>query len=361
MHNAKLSKVRKIAILRTNSGLGDLLVCLPAVQALRSTYPDAEIVWLGLAWHKSFLANRKTGVDRVIEMPPTMQIANIALLDTVHELDFFEALRTENFDIVINFQAEETLSFTIIRELRARCVVGQSISSRLVYDRSIPFSYYQHEILRHLHLVELVGVEHLTLQHTLHLLPEERAEAERLIFQQGIQQPFVIIHPGATDIRRCWPTSKFAELADLLMKDGYAILLTGSEQESFVIDEVIQKMENRPFSIFKRLSLGVMAALQKKSNLLISNDTGPLHLARTVGCATIGLYWAPNIVNWGPLYQDKHLQVISWELQCPQCGIIPNNPYPFEPKTADCEHLYSFIASIKVDDVLATAHSLLKG
>ncbi|MBD1421508.1 glycosyltransferase family 9 protein [Sphingobacterium chuzhouense] len=54
MKKSKLSKVRRIAILRTNSGLGDLLVCLPAIQALRYTYPDAEIVWIGLPWHKTF-------------------------------------------------------------------------------------------------------------------------------------------------------------------------------------------------------------------------------------------------------------------------------------------------------------------
>ncbi|MBD1421510.1 hypothetical protein H8B21_08015 [Sphingobacterium chuzhouense] len=119
-------------------------------------------------------------------------------------------------------------------------------------------------------------------------------------------------------------------------------------------------MKNRPFFIFEGLSLGVMAALQEKSRLLISNDTGPLHLARTVECATVGIYWAPNVINWRPLYQDKHLQMISWELTCPECGIIPNNPYPFEPKTQRCEHLHSFVASIEVDDILTAARSLLR-
>ncbi|MBD1421509.1 glycosyltransferase family 9 protein [Sphingobacterium chuzhouense] len=162
----------------------------------------------------------------------------MASLETISEFAFFETLRAENFDIAINFQAEETFSWAIIRELRARCTVGQTISNKPVYDRSISFSYYQHEILRHLHLVELVGVKKLILQHTLYLFSEERTEADRLIFQQGILRPFIIIHAGATDIRRRWPTSKFAELADLLMEDGYAILLTGSEQEFFVIEEI---------------------------------------------------------------------------------------------------------------------------
>jgi hypothetical protein len=78
-----------------------------------------------------------------------------------------------------------------------------------------------------------------------------------------------------------------------------------------------------------------------------------------VQASTIGLYWAPNLINWAPLTRSIHHPVVSWNMQCPLCGVIPNNPYPFEPKNG-CTHEVSFIKDISVEEVLNTAKLLLK-
>jgi ADP-heptose:LPS heptosyltransferase len=93
--------------------------------------------------------------------------------------------------------------------------------------------------------------------------------------------------------------------------------------------------------------------------LVVSNDTGPLHLARAVGARTVGIYWAPNVLNWGPLSRDRHRLGISWQLECPQCGIRPVSPWPFQPQKPDCSHPYSFVESVPVAEVVELAAELL--
>jgi len=108
------------------------------------------------------------------------------------------------------------------------------------------------------------------------------------------------------------------------------------------------------------LGLGGLAALLRKSSLVISNDTGPLHLARAVGARTIGIFWAPNLLNWGPLTRDGHRLAISWRLECPRCGITPVSPWPFQPVTERCDHAYSFVESVSVEEVARFAAELLQ-
>jgi ADP-heptose:LPS heptosyltransferase len=92
---------------------------------------------------------------------------------------------------------------------------------------------------------------------------------------------------------------------------------------------------------------------------MISADTGPLHLARAVNTPTVGFYWAPNLINWGPLSRKIHRPMISWKMECPICGVVPNDPYPFEPKSSQCNHPVSFVRDITIEQVIQTVEELL--
>lgn len=360
MYESTIENVSKIAILRTNQGLGDLIVCLPAFRALKNTYPKAQIILLGLQWHQTFLRQRFTGIDRVISVPISLCLTDIDFKrNETLERSFYDLLKNEKVDVFINFQSEVSISSVIQNKINPRVSVGQEINSYGTYDRSIAFFYYQSEILRYLHLVGLIGVQSQSVEPLLPLLPIEVTVSMAILKQLYVRHKFVIIHPGAKDVRRRWSTGKFALLADKIIKLGYEVLLIAINDETHIIKEIKSKMTEKPVLI-SSLSLGLLAGIQYHSQLIISNDTGPLHLARAVGSPTVGLYWAPNVINWGALKLDKHSHVIAWELRCPGCGIIPNYPYPFEPKTAECEHIFPFIDTITVEEVFHTAQRILK-
>uniref|UniRef100_F4C5Y8 Glycosyl transferase family 9 n=1 Tax=Sphingobacterium sp. (strain 21) TaxID=743722 RepID=F4C5Y8_SPHS2 len=360
MNKIKEKEVKKIAVLRANA-LGDFLVTLPAIHALKHAYEEAEIVLLGSPWHAEFLVKKRTVIDRVVVVPLYKGIRDEEGKEADQaEIDhFFQRMQEEKFDLAIHFQGRGIASNPFISKLNARVTIGHTCREAIDTDYCIPFVHYQHEVMRYLELIDLVGALPYTLEPEITLFPAEYANAKEILQNLVISQPYIIVHPGAKDLRRRWLPDKFAQLADELVKSGVTVLFTGDNEDEQYLQEIIATMQNQAFYACRNVSLGTLGALFAKSELVVSNDTGPLHLARAAGAKTVGIYWAPNFAKWGPLFTKKHRFVISWDMQCPRCGVVPNEPYPFEPRDLNCEHLFSFVRGIEVSEVLREVKILL--
>jgi ADP-heptose:LPS heptosyltransferase len=164
-------------------------------------------------------------------------------------------------------------------------------------------------------------------------------------------QPLVAIHPGAGDLRRRWPAEKFAEVGDVLESVGAKVVVLGAEPDRHAVDSVCGAMRMPPLNLADRLSLGGLIGLLSRCRLMIGNDSGPLHLARTVGAATVAIYWCGNFINASPMTRTQHRASISWRLTCPVCGVHCLN--------AQCHHSVSFVADVPVADVIASALDLI--
>jgi ADP-heptose:LPS heptosyltransferase len=354
-----VSNVKKIAILRANA-LGDFIVTLPAIHAIRSAYPDAELILLGRPWHKDFLAAKRTPIDRVIVIPimPGLR-EEVNEVPEISEQDFFYSqIIYEQFDIAIHFQGKGLTANPFLKKLGARLTVGLTCSEAIPLDRSLPFYYYQNEVVRYLEVASLIGASPAMVEPKINILDKDKIEVDNY-FKEDDQRSFIVIHPCGTDMRRMWSENKFSELADILAKMKFRIIFSGSGEDSEMVSSIISSMTYPALNACGKFSLGGLAALFSKSQLVISIDTGPLHLARAAGSKTVGLYWAPNLINWGPLTRSDHRPVISWKMECPHCGIIPNDPYPFEPASSGCAHLFSSIAKITVEKVMEEVMGLL--
>jgi ADP-heptose:LPS heptosyltransferase len=344
--------VRKIAILRANA-LGDFIVTLPAIHAIRDVYPNAEIILLGKPWHKDYLKGNRTPVDRVIVIPISDGLREEpGQYPVAGELeDFYLQTAKEKFDIAIHFHGKGISANPFINRLGAKLTVGLTCPEAMSLDRQLNFFYYQSEVLRYLEVASLIGAVAKKLEPSISILPEDKEEILDY-FDNSDYRPFIVLHPCGTDRRRMWNENKFSELADFLSGKNYRILFTGSSQDSDAVSSIIDCMNYPAENVCGKFSLGGLGALFAKSELVIGIDTGPLHLARAVGVKTIGLYWAPNVINWGPLSRSKHRPVISWKMECPLCGIIPNDPFPYEPSGTGCSHMFSSISGISVDQVI---------
>ena len=357
----------KIAVLHAKA-LGDFIVTLPALGAIKETYPNAELILLAKPWVTEFLAARPCAIDRVISVPVLPGIndpvetkgrlpGSNSNLPSAEVERFCEAMRAEKFDFVLHMQGDGKSVNPFINKLGARLTAGMRNAGAEPIDRSIPYVHYQSEILRNLEIAALIGA--CTAKLEPHIQVIETDEQEVGPFREIIKErPYVVIHTGADDIRRVWPPIKFAEVADSLIEKGYEVVLTGSPKEEGVIASVMDAMRY-PAIPCTSLNLAGLAALLQKSTLAISNDTGPLHLARAVGAPTVGIYWTPNVLNWGPLSRSRHRVAISWQVECPQCRIKPVSPWPFQPVTPGCDHPYSFVESVSVAEVLGLASELL--
>ncbi len=359
-----LNNVKKIAVLRANA-LGDFIVTLPAFKAIRNTYPDAEIVLLGKPWHKAFLVKERSPIDRVIVVPVKKGIRNeVNQVEKIGETEqFFEEMQREQFDIAISFQGNGNSANPFIKRLGAKHTAGLWTEGAERLDQCLNYYYYQSETLRYMEVASLIGAAPASLEPKINVLDEDKKEIEHFINELG-NKPFIALHPIATDIRRMWPIENYAGLADALQKMGFQIVFTGSEDDRKMVDGIIADMKQPAFNVCGNFTLGGLAALLAKAALMISADTGPLHLARAVSTPTVGIYWAPNLINWGPVTRNIHRPVVSWNMACPFCGVIPNDPYPFKPVTTACNHAVSFVRDVTVDAVLEAVQSLpsaLKG
>ncbi len=326
----KVHNAGKIAVLRAN-GLGDFMFVLPALHALRAAYPEAEIVLLGLLWHREFLSPRPSPVDRVIPVPISKGIREEAGVEEDDcELDaFFASMRNEKFDIALQMHGGGRYSNPFVLALDARVTAGLKTPDAAPLDLSMPYIYFQPEVLRYLEVVGLVGATPVTLEPAVSVIEDDIQESLSVL--TATDRPLVAFAPGAGDGRRRWPAEKFAVVADRLAEKGARVVVPGVSAEEAVIEAMLRNMKSPAENLCNRLSMGGLAGLLSRCSLVVGNDSGPLHLAKAVGTATVGVYWCGNLITAEPMTRSRHRPLLSWNLECPVCG----TNYGFESSLLD--------------------------
>jgi ADP-heptose:LPS heptosyltransferase len=357
MNYSPINNVNKIAVLRAGA-LGDFIVALPALKAIRLAYPEAELVLLGRPWQEKFLVENRAYIDRVIVIPARKGIRDENFEDdnaTLHS--FYKKMQAENFDIAVNMQGNGISANSFINALNAKCTAGLTSKNAATLNRSIDFYYYQSETIRYIEVAKLLGITCFDLEPEIKILKQDEDEVAPIIHE--LKKPFIVLHPFAMDVRRMWPLKNYSVLAEKLKLENFDIVFSGSSEDRKDTDSIIRATNCEAHNVCGGLSLGGLTGLLSKAALVIGADTGPLHLARAVQTPTVSMHWAPNLINWGPVTRSIHHPVVSWQMQCPLCGETPNDPYPFEPKT-NCDHAVSFVKNITVEQVMEAARSLLQ-
>lgn len=337
--------VRTIAVLRANA-LGDLMVTLPALGALREAYREAEIVLLCQPWAVGFLRGRPGPVDRAVAVPAYegVGVEPGTPVDGEAIERFFRRMQGEWFDLAIQLHGGGNHSNRFARRLGARLTAGARAPGAPPLDRTIPYVVTQHEIMRTLDIVRLVGAAPAGLEPVLSVTGADLAESRRVL--PHLPSPLVAVHPGATNPERVWSASRFAAVADTLAVRGMTIVLVGGEADREAVAGVQRAMRESAIDLHGRLSLGGLAGLLHRCVLLVGNDSGPRHLALAVGTPTVGVFSAFNLINYGPLHQERHRPVISWRTA------------PADDRDGDAASR-SYLTGVPVEAVLAAVDDLL--
>ncbi len=346
--------VRRIAVLRA-SGIGDYIVCLPALDAVRKAYPQAEVMLLGQRWHASFLTGRPGPVDRVVPLPriPGVTASEGATAEPSRIRRFLTWLRGQRLDLAIQLHGGGRYSNPLIRQSGAGLTAGLRAPDAEPLDRWVRYTHYQHEVVRFLESVALVGAAPVGLSPRVAVTDHDRFELSRL---EPLPERLVAVHPGARDPRRRWPLQRLAAVADGLAASGYQIVVTAAATERPIASELLEHMRQPAGNLAGRLSLGGLAALFERCSLMVGNDSGPRHLAEAVGAPTVSVYWCGNLLNAGPLVRARHRPLTSWTTRCPECGI---DCVRADADAVRCDHTVSFVADVTVDQVLDAARDLL--
>lgn len=349
--------IKKIAVLRANA-LGDYIFVLPALQALRETFPQAEIVLLGRAWHKEYLQNRPGPVNRVVVVPLYGGISEVEDFvpdeNVLHE--FFTQMQAEQFDLAFQLHGGGKNSNPFILRLGAKVTIGLKTPNAAALNINVPYIYYFNETLRYLEVVGRAGAQTKNIEPKIEVIEADLTEVKSVLINPD-NKPVAIVHPGASDVRRRWPGENFACIADYLTELGYYVCITGLAWEREIIDAVINKMiyKQSVQDLSDKLSLGGSTGLLSLADIVISNDTGPLHLARALRRPTIGIYWFGNIINASPMAITINRNLLSFTTNCPLCGLSTKR---FNEPGHSCRHHTSLVAEITVSDVKETISEL---
>ena len=291
-----------------------------------------------------------------MELLPVRPGVRDGVEDPAATADFVRRMRERQFDLGVQVHGGGRNSNPFLLELGARHTVGTRSEDAPPLDRTVPYLYYQHEVLRALEVVGLAGACPAVLEPRLRLTEDER-EVRDERSRPGAPVT-VVLHPGATDPRRRWPTESYAALATALATDGADVVVVGDASEVELAEDILARVPTglaaKVTSTTGTASIADLVALLLRSSLVVANDSGPRHLAAALGTPTVGIYWFGNALNAGSLSRQLHRLQLAWTTHCPVCGAEATS------LTAErCPHDDSFVADVPVAAVLADARSLL--
>ncbi len=304
MKNEKYKNIKKIIVSRTDK-LGDVILSLPVISQLKKLFPDAAI---------DFLINKKNA--ELIKNYPG--INSIIIYDEFknysEKLRYFE---NENYDVAVSvFPRFEIALLFFLSGIKHRIGTAYRGYSFLFNEKIYEHRKYaeKHEAEYNLNLLKLITKDIPLVKEFYFSYTQDESDnlnSKLADFGFSLNEKFVIIHPGSKRSAKDWSVSRFTELTKLLLEEfiDHKIVLTGIIEESVLTKKIKNESGNNKsvIDLAGSLSLRELLILIDKSQLFISNSTGPIHIAGALNKKIIGFY--PNEVpmnetRWKPL-SDK--------------------------------------------------------
>ncbi|HLO61137.1 MAG TPA: glycosyltransferase family 9 protein [Bacteroidales bacterium] len=304
----EFDKTKKIGIFRALQ-LGDLLCSIPAIRALKSAAPSASIYLIGLPGMRIITERFSHYFNGFIPFPgyPGLpeQSYNVNAI-----AEFILAMQNEKFDLILQMQGNGTKVNQLIELLGARYCGGFYTSSdyKPPGDLFLPYPDYGHETERHLALMHHIGVPDGSVEMEFPLREEDLLAYDQLHLAD---KKYVCIHPGSRGSWRQWPRENFARMADLCIDNGLNAVITGTPEETSIVEEVAAKMKHKPVIAAGKTNLGSMGVMLKRSSGLVSNCTGVSHMAAALKVPGIIVSMDGEPQRWAPLDKDL-FYTINW-------------------------------------------------
>src|SRR5688572_19179633 len=304
--------------------VGDAVMATPTLRALRELYPSAHIAYLmrryvkpiytGMPWADQLITYR-TGKTR-------------AKAGKGQFFDLAARLRAGRFDLSV-LLPNSFKSALVCKMARIPRILGYECDGRgfLLTDRLLPSketgNFVPSPIVKYyLGLAHYLGSAHRDLRLELFVTPHEQREAREVFARCGLDpdlhrpaaaggSPLILLNPGAAfGAAKCWRPEYFAELADRFIDEHNAtVLLSAAPKERPIVDTIKRHMRHAPVDLSnKGLTLGGLKEVVRRCDLMVTNDTGPRHIAAAMDVPVVTVF-GPTHPEWTEIYYAKERQV----------------------------------------------------
>ncbi len=282
----------------TKNWLGDLLFQFPAIEALRSAYPNAEIVCVAPARCREML-EAYPAADRVFVFDEKREHRH-----WFARLKFVWRLRAEKWDMAFLFHRSRTRAFLVWLS-GARQRIGYGKKRRWFLNRAIQEpAHVMHQVDYFLNLLKESGIAYAGTPAYRFCYSQSALDSvqDLLLRHELLPKTFVCFHLGANWEPKRWPPSHFAKLADLV-HDAWQlpVVVTGATRDLPLIHQMIQETRSaRVVSLVAQTNLEELGALYAQATFVVSGDSGPMHIASGVGTPIVALFGPTDPHLTGP-------------------------------------------------------------
>lgn len=310
------------------SALGDVVHAMPIAHLLKRRFPRSHLTWLiAPAW--SQIAERHPDVDSVIHFDRKKTGDLKAIDKSSHSLlSLIDKLRRADFDLVVDLQG-------LVRSAFFGVMTGAPMRIGFAYARELAWLGYthrvqsrgndRHAIERYLDVAEELGCDRGPVRFDFGIDDDDRHYVDELI---GRETAPIVLLPGTNWKTKRWPVEYFDELARRFESN---VFVAGAND----VVEIAQKI--RATSLAGKTTLMQLAELLRRAKLVISNDSGPMHIAAAVGAPLVSLFGPTNPVRTGPYLSNA--KIVRLNLACMPCY------------ARTCSH-HSCLKQLSLDDVM---------
>jgi heptosyltransferase-2 len=305
------------------SWVGDAVMATPTLRALRELYPDAHISYLlrryvkpiyeGMPWADRLITYR-TGKTRAKAGKGTFDLAG--------------RLRAGKFDLAV-LLPNSFKTALICKVAGIDRIIGYERDGRgfLLSDKLLPVKergkFIPTPIVKYyLGLAHYLGAKHRDLKLQLFVTESERRDAQQVLVRSGLdaeldrpaatgKPPLIILNPGAQyGAAKCWLPEYFAQLGDRFVEElGATVMISAAPKERPIVDAIARQMKHAAIDLSRAgMTLGAMKEIVRRCDLMVTNDTGPRHIAAAFDVPVVTVF-GPTHPEWTEIYYAKERQV----------------------------------------------------
>ena len=312
------SKIRRILIRATN-WIGDMVISLPALEAVRNNFPESEIVILARPWVVPLIEHHPS-VDRIIPIGKGKDFFT-------RFMEFIRVagmIRRSKFDLAILFQnAFGAALLTYMGKVEVR--VGYDVDFRrfllshpVTRDKSVMES---HQVEYYIAILRAMGWDVKTGNPMLYVGEKDSKSVNSLLLREGIspKDELMGLSPGAIyGPAKRWPAERFATIGDWAAERwGTKVVIMGSSRETDICRFLAERMKYAPLNLCGRTTLGQAMALIKRCNFFVTNDSGLMHIAAALDVPMVAIFGSTDHVATGPL--SKKAKIVRIQTDCSPC------------------------------------------